>query len=350
MDIMDRAQEYLEHINKLLRDNKVPELTGELAKDPQLSQIHEDLKTIREVLFAFSSGDFSPNITIRGVIPGCLKSLQAHLRHLIWQVKMVEKGDFSQEVSFMGEFSTVFNSMVQRLNLSLSKLQKKEESLLDINNKFRKEVERMKTFNEGETRYKFLTSYDPLSGVLNRRAFIEMAEVELANANDLFVPCCLAMIDIDNFRNFNDTYGRLTGDGALRHVVKIVEGGLRKNDFMGRYGGEEFILFFYGADEKTGIKVLERLRNKLSETSISLETGPVSVSASFGVVGSNREKPEEKGYVQKLINDADIALYSAKMAGRNKVMLYSPEQETRRHSVMPGVQEDSGLIGADKSL
>ena len=338
---MDNIQEYLEHIHKLLRDNKVPELKGELAEDPLLAQIHEDLKTIREVVFAFSSGDFSPVITIRGIIPGCLKSLQAHLRHLIWQVQMVEKGDFSQEVRFMGEFSNAINSMVRRLNLSLLKLQRNEESLTDTNNKLRKEVEQMEILKESEARFKFLASHDPLTGILNRKSFIEMAGVELANAFDLCVPCCLAMMDIDHFKDFNDTYGHLAGDEALRHVVKTMEEGLRKNDFMGRYGGEEFIIFFYGADEETGMRVLERLRRKLSETSVPLETGPVPVFASFGFVGTNREKAEEKGFVQKLINDADIALYTAKMAGRNRVIRYSPEMETRRHTALSNVQENN---------
>ncbi|MCL1813149.1 MAG: diguanylate cyclase [Treponema sp.] len=347
---MDKIQEYLEHIHKLLHDNRIPELRGELAEDSLLLQIHDELKIIREVLFAFSSGDFSSAISIRGIIPGCLKSLQAHLRHLIWQVQMVEKGDFSQEVRFMGEFSTAFNSMVQRLNLSLSKLQEKEETLLDINNKLRKEVKRMEILRESEARFKFLASHDPLTGILNRRSFIEMAGVELANAIDLCVPCCFAMMDVDHFKDFNDAYGHLAGDEALRHVVRIVEEGLRKNDFMGRYGGEEFILFFYGADEKTGMKVLERLRTRLSGKSITVGTGSVTIHASFGLAGSNREKPEEKGYIQRLIDDADTALYAAKMAGRNRVMLYNPEQETRRHSVISNAYQDSGLTEEDETL
>ena len=332
--MMDRTEEYLEHIHKLLRDNKIPELTGELAEDSLFAQIHDDIKTIREVLFAFSAGDFSPSITIRGIIPGCLKSLQAHLRHLIWQVQMVEKGDFSQEVRFMGDFSHAFNSMVRRLNLSLTKLQENEESLLATNNKLRKEVEHMEMLKESEARFKFLASHDPLTGILNRRAFIEMAGVELANAIDLCVPCCLAMMDIDHFKDFNDTHGHSAGDEALRHVVKVMEAGLRKNDFMGRYGGEEFIFFFYGADEKTGMKVLERLRKNLAETTVVFDNREVAVYASFGLVGSEKENPEEKGYVQKLIDDADTALYAAKTAGRNRVILYTPDQGTRRHSVL----------------
>ena len=327
----------------MLRDSRIPELSRDNADDPLLSQIHEELKSIREIVYAFSSGDFSPSITIRGIIPGCLKTLQAHLRHLIWQVQMVEKGDFTQEVRFMGEFSSAFNSMVRRFSLSLSKLQEKEESLVDINNKLRKEIDHMEILKESEAHFKFLASHDPLTGILNRQSFIEMVGIELANAEDLCVPCCLAMMDLDHFKIFNDTYGHLAGDAALQHVVKTVETRLRKNDFIGRYGGEEFILFFYGADKKTGMKVLERLCKNLSETPLVLDTGPVTVCASFGFVGSEQERIGERGYVQKLINDADTALYAAKNAGRNRVMLFCPEMESRRQPVMSAMPEGSEI-------
>jgi len=329
---MINTEGYLEHIQKLLRDSHVPQLPDEYAENPVMLQIHEDLKATREIVRAFSSGDFSPAITARGIIPGCLKTLQANLRHLIWQVQMVEKGDFSQEVHFMGEFSNAFNSMVRIFSLSLSKQREKGETLAVINDKLRKEVEEMETLKESEAHFKFLASHDPLTGILNRRAFIERMEFELANAAYLCVPCCLAMMDIDHFKNFNDTYGHLAGDEALRHVVKTAKSKLRKNDFMGRYGGEEFILFFYDADEETGLRVLERLRAYLSESPVSLVKGPVAVHASFGLVVIDREKLTEKMYVQKLIHDADMALYAAKLAGRNRVALFRDEMESSRNS------------------
>ena len=338
----DKTQEYLEHIRKLLRDSVIPKLEGENAEDPLLAQIHEELKTIREILFAFSGGDFSPNITIRGIIPGCLKSLQAHLRHLTWQVKMVEKGDFSQKVRFLGEFSVAFNNMVEQLSNSIAELQNNEVNLLAANTKLSREVEHMEILKESEARFKFLASHDSLTGVLNRRSFIDMVTMELVNASSLGIPCCLAMMDIDHFKNFNDTYGHLAGDEALRHVVRTLEAGLRKNDFLGRYGGEEFIIFFYGAGSKTGLKVLERLRKSLEETPVTLDIIKVPVCASFGLAESVIEKQTDKGYTQKLIHNADTALYAAKKAGRNRVVLYTPELKSRRKPELPD-QDDSAI-------
>jgi diguanylate cyclase (GGDEF)-like protein len=308
----------LEHIRRLLRDNSIPKLEGELEGEPLLEEIHNDLKTIREILLSFSAGDFSPSIRIRGIMPGCLKALQAHLRHMIWQVQMVERGDFTQRVHFMGEFSTAFNNMVQQMDQTLSSLRQKEGELQD-------QVDRhssaMEALQEREARFKYLANHDPLTGVMNRSSFLERASLELKNFRG---SSCFAIMDIDHFKNFNDTYGHLAGDATLRHVVKVVGSGLRKNDFLGRYGGEEFTIFFSGADEATGLVIAERLRAALEKNPVELETGQVKVTASFGIVQS-RDEPEDGDRIQKLINDADIAMYFAKRAGRNMVKAYSPE-------------------------
>jgi diguanylate cyclase (GGDEF)-like protein len=327
------AEEYLKHILKLLRDNEVPELSGEYEKEPSIVKIHEELKVIREILQAFSSGNFSSPITIQGIIPNHLKSLQTSFRNLIWQVQMIEKGDFTQEVHFTDEFSKAFNNIVRRLELSLSKLKEKEDSLADINNKLRKEVESKENLKESNTYFKFLASHDSLTGILNRRAFIETVEIELATAAYLCVPCCLAMMDIDHFKKFNDTHGHVAGDEALRHTVKVISSRLRKNDFMGRYGGEEFVLFFYYANKETGLKILDRLRVNLSESPVYLEKGLIEIHASFGLVEVDVERAAEKGYIQKLIRDADTALYSAKLSGRNKVVVFSQEMDSGYYEI-----------------
>lgn len=337
---------HLEHIQKLLWDDTIPQLEGSLAEDPLFVQIHDELKTIREILAAFSEGDFSPAITAQGVIPGSLKTLQAHLQHMIRLLYLIEKEDFSHEIRLVGELSSAFNNMVSKLGQNLGELRRKEALLTSINSSLRSEVESLESLKESEARFKFLASHDPLTGILNRRSFIEMAEAGLANAAKLFTPCCVAMMDIDYFKRFNDTYGHVAGDEALRHVVKTIETGLRKKDFMGRYGGEEFVFFFNGTDEKSGFWVLERLRKKLMETPVVLESGPVSICASFGLVGAAAEaagaameRLSEDNYIQKLIDDADTALYAAKKAGRNRVMLYSSGQESSGQIIMPVIEE-----------
>ena len=263
---MVTAEGFLDHIQKLLRDNDIPKLPEEYAGNPLYVQIHEDLKVMRETLAAFSS------------------------------------------------------------------LQKKKESLAIINDKLRKEVEHIEHLKENEAQLEFLASHDPLTGILNRRSFIENVSSELTNAAEFSVPCCLAMMDIDHFTKFNETHGKDAGDEALRHTVKTIESKLRKHDFMGRYGEGKFILFFYGVDEKIGANVLERLREKLSETPVPLESGPAAIYASFGFVATRtneKERVEEKGFILKLIEDADAALLAAKQGGRDRVAGFGLGMELR---------------------
>ncbi|MDR2741349.1 MAG: hypothetical protein LBB98_04255 [Treponema sp.] len=119
----------LEQSYKLLKADAIPKLTVELAKISGMEEIHNDPMVIREVMFAFSAGDFSQPIRIGGIIPGCMKALQSRLRNLIWQVERLEQGDFTQRVEFMGEFSEAFNRMTIRLDTAIKKLQEREKDL-----------------------------------------------------------------------------------------------------------------------------------------------------------------------------------------------------------------------------
>jgi diguanylate cyclase (GGDEF)-like protein len=324
----------LDHINKLLNDNIIPPLEGELAELPFLQDIHRDIKTIREAVYAFSSGDLSSGINARGIIPGCLKTLQAHLRHMIWQVQMVEQGDFTQEVQFLGEFSSAFNGMVSQFASTLKVLKQKEEILTALTDSLRNEIDlrtsAVEALRESESRFKYLACHDPLTGILNRRSFMERALVELKAAAIRRIPCGIVMMDIDHFKNFNDNYGHQAGDEALRHVVAVISPLLRKNDFLGRYGGEEFIFFFHNTNQKTGIAIAERIREALINRPLKLTPGEIVISASFGVaIAPEREIPGENINVEVLVHSADIALYQAKASGRNKVVCFEAVAEKK---------------------
>jgi diguanylate cyclase (GGDEF)-like protein len=346
---MAEVSDVLDHIRRLLKDNTVPRLEGELAKLPELQEIHKDIKSIREILFAFAGGDLSPVVSRRGIIPGCLKTFQAHLRHMIWQVQMVEQGDFTQQIQFMGEFSTAFNNMVNQMDITLKELRAKEADLRTLAESLRKEINlrnsAVEALQESESRFKYLASHDPLTGALNRRSFIERAEYELRSAKILNIPSGVVMMDIDHFKLFNDTWGHQAGDEALRHVVSIISSMLRKNDFLGRYGGEEFMFFFSQADKKTGIAIAERVREAIASTPVKISSGMVSISASFGVVltedvgfpetpspaaageGNSPEKPgREASLFEHLLRCADLALYRAKKEGRNRVICFEREK------------------------
>lgn len=176
---------------------------------------------------------------------------------------------------------------------------------------------------EREYRFRHLATHDSLTGAMNRASFLERANRELRSAFSTGSVCGVVMMDIDHFKHFNDTWGHLTGDDALRFVVNVVSSILRKNDFMGRYGGEEFVFFFGGADQKTSIAIAERIKETIASKPISLENGSVFITASFGVAVTNFDEYPGDEYIDRLINNADMAMYQAKKAGRNRVVCFT---------------------------
>jgi len=250
------------HITKLLRDDIVPNLDEELAKIDGLSEIHDELKTIRDILSAFSATN-------------------DHKIHCL--IERLRHGMETQ------------NSAIRELK-------------------------------ESESRYKYLASHDQLTGAMNRQSFIDRAIVEVGNAIRMQLPCGIIMIDIDHFKKFNDTYGHLAGDMALRHTVHVISSFSRKHDFLGRYGGEEFVFFFGNADSKIAFIMAERIREAIQNNPVILDIGSVPITASFGLAmcDINDFSPDcdTNAYIEKIIKNADIAMYKAKNTGRNRVILY----------------------------
>ena len=319
--------EALEFIYKLIYSTSLPLKPDLLKENDKLSRIYDYLVELRGVVSAFSKGDFSPDIKIKGFLGGSLKNLQANLCHLIWQVEMVASGDFSQRVEFMGEFATAFNSMVVRLHRSLEDLRQQEELLTSFTENLKQEIAvRIKAeeaLRLSEERYKALATLDPLTGQYNRRQFFHLAIAEFARIQRCKGIMSLCMLDVDMFKKFNDTYGHLNGDICLRHIAEISRASLRKMDIQGRYGGEEFIFIFPETDHDNGMLVAERLRSTLASTPVKLEDGKeVFVTASIGLteVRGDNMNPDVEQASRDSIQAADDALYKAKADGRNRVV------------------------------
>jgi diguanylate cyclase (GGDEF)-like protein len=322
----------LQHIKSLLKDGTIPLLEGELAEIPELREIHGELKELRELLYALVRGSLSPKITRQGFLSGCVKDLQTQLRHFVRQARKVEQGDFTRQIRFTGEFPEAFNGMVRRMNLTLKDLKRKEEVLTALADSLRSEVDlrnsAVEALRQSESQFKYLASHDSLTGALNRRSFMDRAMIEMSAAVANRVSCGVVMMDLDHFKQFNDSYGHPAGDEALRHIVTVVSAFLRKNDFLGRYGGEEFVFDFSYADRKTGIAIAERVREAIANTPVQLRDGPAFISASFGVAMALEEgSPGEINDLETCIHNADIALYQAKKEGRNRVVCYIREKE-----------------------
>lgn len=154
---------------------------------------------------------------------------------------------------------------------------------------------------------------DPLTDLPNRRAMQDRLPVELERVRRYGRPLCLAITDIDHFKDVNDAYGHETGDAALVQVARTLKERSRQADFVGRWGGEEFILLLPETSLDAAVAILDRLRCDIGALDIPPLSRPLTVSV--GVTqAAGTDEPD------KLFRRADQALYAAKQAGRDRVV------------------------------
>jgi len=173
---------------------------------------------------------------------------------------------------------------------------------------------------------------DHLTGLANRRRFERQLEREVGRVLRFERPFTLLMIDIDNFKNLNDTFGHDAGDDAIRRISRVLREGTRGIDLAARIGGEEFAVLLVETSQTAGMEVAERLRVSIRD----LETpSKARITASFGVA----ECPTDAQTASGILKAADVALYEAKRNGRDRVVLMHPLM--RSNSVAAGdVQRD----------
>ena len=159
-----------------------------------------------------------------------------------------------------------------------------------------------------------LSRTDALTQLPNVRAFREALVRESTRTTRTGEPLSLVMVDLDHFKRVNDTHGHAVGDLVLAHAAKQLAGAVRAIDVVGRVGGEEFAILCPGADANEAASVAERARALLERTPVSVASGLIPVTASFGVA-TLHQSPDS------LFPAADAALYEAKRTGRNRVAI-----------------------------
>jgi diguanylate cyclase (GGDEF)-like protein len=167
-------------------------------------------------------------------------------------------------------------------------------------------------------RIKYLSGSDPLTGIPNRRGFDSRLSFGWEYAKRNKTPLSILMIDIDNFKEYNDTHGHLQGDKALKAAAKAIEGSLKRSvDVVARWGGEEFVALLQDTILSGALSVAERVRKNVEDTVIPCaDSKATKITVSIGV---NTHMPTQDSTAHEFIDGADQALYTAKRTGKNKV-------------------------------
>lgn len=158
-----------------------------------------------------------------------------------------------------------------------------------------------------------LSTTDSLTGLYNRRVFFEKADYELKRIQRSRLSFGLMMIDIDNFKNFNDTYGHLAGDTVLANIAELIKSSLRDIDVIARYGGEEFIIILPITDDEQTISIANKLVNIVKENVIDYQNTKLNVTISIGCTVCS---PSDSS-INACIARADKALYTIKTSNKN---------------------------------
>ncbi len=279
-----------EAVEMLLAGQPPPRLDAARCDDEGLSRLHASIDRLlrafnesNEFIASLSKGNLDADPPARNFLVSRFKQLHANLRHLTWQTQQIAKGDLSQRVTFLGEFSAAFNAMIESL---------REKRLVE------EELERQATT-------------DTLTGIYNRLKFSEVLSAEIGRAERYGAPLSLVMLDIDHFKEVNDAYGHQAGDSVLRELARLISANIRNYDSFARWGGEEFMLLAPNDSLENAAALAGKLRAIVQESAFE---GAGRVTCSFGVAAYRAGDT-----LESFTGRADEALYKAKSGGRNRV-------------------------------
>ncbi|MBI4974748.1 MAG: GGDEF domain-containing protein, partial [Candidatus Omnitrophica bacterium] len=156
---------------------------------------------------------------------------------------------------------------------------------------------------------------DGLTGLFLRRYFIARLPEEIKRATRSKVNLSLLMLDIDRFKDYNDTYGHMAGDLVLKYMARKLSPMTKHGDILARYGGDEMAMILFGADRDTAVKEAEAIRKRIQSEPFILRKKPLSVTVSIGL----SSYPEDTMLEDELLKVADERLYKAKSKGRNNI-------------------------------
>ena len=254
--------------------------------------------------------------------------LRENIPHIetILKIDDTEFGDFISDINnLLPELSSLFDMTLsdditreQVLDNARELLLERNLQIIKQSEQDRRQLERME---EKTKDLEEVARRDPLTSIFNRKHFELLLEDEFENSNLNRWPLSVAFIDLDNFKQINDTHGHLVGDEVLKRIADFFEQNIRQTDYLARYGGDEFILMLPGSTNDVALNMLNRLLSELRKSLvIQMDDLVIKQTVSIGV--ATHMDTHNFNNIAELLNAADEALYKVKDTGRDNVASY----------------------------
>ena len=212
------------------------------------------------------------------------------------------------------ELNRILEDVMRETRVAQNEALRSRDEMENARQEMHQAEERIHTLESKLEQLSELVREDPLTGSLNRRGLDDVFEREFARIARQGTSLCVAMLDVDDFKRFNDTHGHVAGDGALVHLVGLVKETLRTMDVIGRFGGEEFLIILPDTTLVAATQTITRLQRELTKRIFMFNQEQLLMTFSAGVAA---RLPDETA--EALIKRADTALYQAKKEGKNRV-------------------------------
>ena len=215
----------------------------------------------------------------------------------------------------ISELSSVLEEVMQETRTVQLTAARSHDEISDMRRRVTEAEREVKRLQQELSQASEMVRIDPLTGALNRKGMEEAMEREVARTRRHESPLSVSLLDVDNFKQINDTLGHRAGDSALKHLAEVARETIRPQDTLVRYGGEEFVILLPETSMEDAVKVMERVQRELTRRYFMLDNNKLLITFSAGVaeLGANEEPSEA-------VRRADQAMYLAKRAGKNRVM------------------------------
>jgi len=315
----------IENINELVLDDRW--LNGQISVVLDIFQGPLDLRRLDDVERRMKEVIFK-----QGALKKQLNEARDRLKNML--ATFVDRlADFSESTSGyhdkievcaqkistandIGELSDVLDEVMRETRVIQLNAQRSRDELQLMRSRAEEADKEITRLQQELAHTSEMVTHDPLTGALNRKGMDEALEREVSHARRQSSSLCLSLLDVDNFKNLNDTLGHQAGDDALVHLSKVVRETLRPQDTLARYGGEEFVIMLPDTPVEAAVAVLTRVQRELTKRYFLHDNNKVLITFSAGVAQLAAEEDPHDA-----IKRADAAMYIAKRAGKNRVVV-----------------------------